>query len=457
MITKPLILICDDDSEVLHTLQLSLRTLFEIKTANSVVKAKQLAEENDFDAAIIDLNFEGQELDGVHLLDFMSKKSPGTFLIVLSGDNTTKRVIEATRRKLFEFIIKDGNYFDSLLATLTRATQLRVANKEQAQKKFLTQSQAVKAILLKIDIILRRNSDAPILILGETGTGKEFLAQHIAMNLKMKAITANMSCIPKEMAESILFGHERGAFTGAIADKTGLVEAAHNGIFFLDEIGDCSSDIQTKLLRVIQEKEVQPVGSNKNKKINVRFIAATHRDLDQQVNDGTFRLDLLQRLNTFVLRLPSLRERPEDILFYANLFVEELSEKGPSFIITPDGEQELLSHSWPGNIRELRNVIERIVVLSPIYKIDKNTVAEAIQLGKSPSKALISKIEVVKSNTRRDELVKALTEYNGNKTKTALNLGVSEATIHRWLKEFDLTKVFSAQAFKKKSMELIRD
>ena len=117
----------------------------------------------------------------------------------------------------------------------------------------------------------------------------------------------------------------------------------------------------------------------------------------------------------------------------------------------------MLSHSWPGNIRELRNVIERIVVLSPIYKIDKNTVAEAIQLGKSPSKAQISKIEVIKSNTRRDELVKALTEYNGNKTKTALNLGVSEATIHRWLKEFDLNKVFSAQAFKKKGMELIRD
>jgi DNA-binding NtrC family response regulator len=448
MITKPLILICDDDAEVLQTLHLSLRSSFEIKTANSVLKAKKLAEENDFDAAIIDLNFEGQEFDGIHLLDFMSKKSPGTFLIVLSGDSTTKRVIEATRRKLFEFIVKDGNYFDSLLLTLTRATQLRIANKEQAQKKFLTQSSAVKDILQKVDIILRSNTEAPILILGETGTGKEFLAQHIAMNLKMTAVTANMSCIPKEMAESILFGHERGAFTGAIANKTGLIEAAHNGLFFLDEIGDCSPDIQTKLLRVIQEKEVQPVGSNKNKKINVRFIAATHRDLNKQVEDGTFRLDLLQRLNTFVLRLPSLRERPEDILFYANLFVEELSGNGTRFTITSDGEQELLSHKWPGNIRELRNVIERIIVLSPILKIDKETVAEAIQLGSNPSKVKISKVRVLKSNTRRDELVKALTEYKGDKVKAAIDLGISEVTVHRWLKEFDLRKVLSVQAFK---------
>lgn len=456
MRTRPLILICDDDSEILQTLHLSLRSSFEIKTASSVLKAKKLADENEFDAAIIDLNFEGQELDGIHLLDFMSKKSPGTFLIVLSGDSTTKRVIEATRRNLFEFIVKDGNYFDSLLLTLTRATQLRMANREQAQKKFLTQSKEVKVILQDIDTILKSSTEAPILILGETGTGKEFLAQHIAMNLKMTAVTTNMGCIPKEMAESILFGHEKGAFTGAIANKTGLLETAHGGLFFLDEIGDCSPDIQTKLLRVIEQKEIQPVGSNKTKKINVRFIAATHRDLDNQVQDGTFRLDLLQRLNTFTFRLPSLRERPEDILFYANLFIEELAETGTRFTITPDGEQELVSHRWPGNIRELRNVMERIIVLSPILKIDKETVSKAIQLGKAPSEVQISKVGVVKSNARREELVKALTEYNGDKTKAAINLGVSEATLYRWLQEFDLTKILSVQAFRKK-MELLHD
>jgi DNA-binding NtrC family response regulator len=450
MITKPLILICDDDPEVLKTLHLSLRSSFEIKTANSVLKAKRLTEENDFDAAIIDLNFEGQELDGINLLDFMSKKSPGTFLIVLSGDTTTLRIIAATRRKLFEFIVKDGKYFDSLLRTLTRATQIRLANREQAQKKFLTQSKEIKEILQRIDLILKSNTDAPILILGESGTGKEFLAQHVAMNLKMTALTQNMGSIPKDMAESILFGHEKGSFTGAITNKTGLFEAAHGGVLFLDEIGDTLLDIQTKLLRALDQKEIQPLGSNKTKKINVRIIAATHKDLLKQVQDGTFRLDLYQRLSTFIFRLPSLRDRPEDILYYANLFVEELTENGARFTITPDGEQELLSYRWPGNVRELRSVIERIIVLSPKLIIDKKTVAEAILLGYAPSEIQISKVGVVKNNARREELIKALTEYNGNKAMAAITLGVSEATVYRWLQEFDLTKALSVEAFRKR-------
>lgn len=450
MTSKPNILICDDDSEMLQTLHLSLRSNFNVQTANNVQKAKNIIETNDFDAAVIDLNFEGQVHDGVHLLDFISKKTPGTFLIVLSGDTMTKRIIEATRRRLFEFIVKDENYFESLLSSLKRATQLSASRKEQAQIKYRTQSSAVKDMLSKVDTILRSQTEAPILILGETGTGKEFLAQHIALNLNLKAVTANMGCIPKEMAESILFGHERGAFTGALTNKTGLIETAHNGLFFLDEIGECSSSVQTKLLRVIQEKEVHPLGSNKNKKINVRFIAATHRDLNELVTKGDFRLDLLQRLNTFVLKLPALRERPEDIIFYANLFIEDLSQDKTRFYLTPDGERELLSYRWPGNIRELRNVIERIIVLSSKHCIDKNVVLEAIKSGHPQSESLVTKAEIVESNARKEEVIKTLNEFRGNKRKAALSLGVSEATLYRWLKDFNLTQSMSAQSFKVK-------
>lgn len=445
---KPKILICDDDSEILQTLNLSLRSSFDITTANSVEKAKKLVADNDFDAAVIDLNFEGQEHDGIHLLDFMNKQSAGTFLIVLSGDTSTRRIVEATRRKHFQFIVKDDGYFQALLKSLTSATQLSVASKAQAQIKYLTQSDAVKTVLRQVDTIIRSNSEAPILILGETGTGKEFLAQHIALNLKMKAVTANMGCIPKEMAESILFGHERGAFTGAVSNKAGLIETAHNGLFFLDEIGECSASVQAKLLRVIQEKEVQALGSNKTKKINVRFIAATHRDLNKQVTDGTFRLDLLQRLNTFVLKLPALRERPEDIIFYANLFINDLSRDGDRFHLTPDGEAELLSYQWQGNIRELRNVIERIIVLSPKTSIDKAVVAEAIGYGRSPHEITVTRAEVVESNARKEEVIKTLNEFNGNKRKAAVSLGISEATLYRWIKEFNLNKTLSAQAFR---------
>lgn len=451
---KPKILICDDDAEILQTLHLSLRSSFEVVTANSVEKAKKLVSELDFDAAVIDLNFEGQEYDGIHLLDFMNKESAGTFLIVLSGDTSTKRIVDATRRKHFQFIVKDENYFESLINSLKNATQLSFANKQQAQIKYRTQSEAVKNVLRQVDTILRSNSEAPILILGETGTGKEFLAQHIALNLKMKAVTANMGCIPKEMAESILFGHERGAFTGAVANKAGLLETAHNGLFFLDEIGECSSSVQTKLLRAIQEKEVQALGSNKTKKINVRFIAATNRDLNKLVDEGTFRLDLLQRLNTFVLKLPALRERPEDIIFYANLFIDELSQGGDRFFLTPDGENELLAHRWQGNIRELRNVIERIIVLSSKTTIDRATVLEAIGYGQSPHDINLKRVEVVETNARKEEVIKTLNEFNGNKRKAAVSLGISEATLYRWLKEFNLSKTLSAQAFRDKSEAL---
>ena len=447
---KPKIFICDDDLEILQTLHLSLRSSFDVVTANNVEKAKKLVAETDFDAAVIDLNFEGQEEDGIHLLDFMNKESAGTFLIVLSGDTSTRRIVEATRRKHFQFIVKGEDYFNSLLIALKNATQLSVANRMQAQAKYLTQSSAVKKVLKEVEAIIKSPSQAPVLILGETGTGKEFLAQHIAHNLKMKAVAANMGCIPKEMAESILFGHERGAFTGAVANQTGLIETAHNGIFFLDEVGECSSSVQAKLLRVLQEKEVQPLGSNKSKKINVRFIAATHRDLNKLVSEGSFRLDLLQRLNTFVLKLPPLRERPEDIIFYANLFIEQLSRSGDRFFLTPDGENELLAHRWQGNIRELRNVIERIIVLSSKTTIDKATVAEAIGYGQSASDQNLTRADVVETNARKEEVIKTLNEFNGNKRKAAISLGISEATLYRWLKEFNLNKTLSAQAFREK-------
>lgn len=445
---KPKILICDDDSEILQSLHLSLRSHFEVVTSNNVQKAKMLVRDNDFDAAVIDLNFEGQEDDGIHLLDFMNKESAVTFLIVLSGDTSTRRIVEATRRKHFQFIVKDEGCYEVLTNALRNSTQLSLANRTQAQTKYLTQSTAVKKVLKEVERIIRSSSESPILILGETGTGKEFLAQHIALNLKMKAVTANMGCIPKEMAESILFGHERGAFTGAVANQTGLIETAHNGIFFLDEVGECSSSVQTKLLRVLQEKEIQPLGSNKVKKIKTRFIAATHRDLNKLVAEGAFREDLLNRLNTFILTLPPLRERPEDIIFYANLFIAEQPKGGARFFLTPDGENELLAHPWKGNIRELRNVIERIVVLSNKTTIDRAVVREAIGYGPSVSDVVLTRAAVVETNARKDEVIKTLTEFNGNKRKAAVSLGISEATLYRWINDLGIKKTVNAQSFK---------
>lgn len=457
MTERPLILICDDDAEFLKSLQLGLRSSFEIHSANTVVQAKALASRFEYDAAIIDLNFEGQELDGIHLLDHMGKRSPGTFLIVLSGDKSVRRAIEATRRKLFEFVHKEGDFFDQLHGSLTRATQLKRAKETQAAQRYLTESPQVKDILKKAERILASGSDAPILIVGETGSGKEFLTQHIAHALKMRLVAANMGGIPKDMAESILFGHERGAFTGAVANKMGLIESANDGIFFLDEIGECSAAVQAKLLRVLQEREVQPLGALRPRKVKVRFIAATHRELDDMISDGTFRLDLLQRLNTFVLRLPPLRARPEDILFYANLFLEECGDADMRYTITPEGAQTLLAHPWPGNTRELKSVIQRIVVLSNKRVIDASTVLEMIDLGRDPSanSAGQGKVAVLEENIRRDELIKALKDSGGNKRLTARGLGVSEATVYRWIKDFGLTRAITRTISEAKALRAL--
>ncbi|HAR42932.1 MAG TPA: hypothetical protein DCS07_09935 [Bdellovibrionales bacterium] len=443
---RPLILIADDDADLLRSLSLRLKSKFDVHTASSVTRAKSLVTRSDYDAAIIDLNFEGQDQDGVNLLDHMNREAPGTFLIVLSGDSEVKRVIEAMRRKHFEFIYKEGDFFDNLVATLTRAAQTKRARENDSATKFLTESKEVLDVLRKADRILKSQTDASILINGETGSGKEFLAKHIALGMKKSLVAANMASIPKETAESILFGHEKGAFTGAVMNKIGLIESANNGIFFLDEIGECSPEVQAKLLRVLQEKEVLPLGTNKPRKINVQFLAATHCDLEAMVEQGRFRRDLLQRLNTFILRLPPLRERPEDILLYTNLFLDELSKDGSHFSVTQEGAQALLSHSWPGNVRELNHVITRIVVLSDSRVLDRATVLDAIGIREtqtSPTPSL-GRIGSAETSLRRNGLIKALHNNHGNKRLAAQALGISEATLYRWVDGFGLKTMVSS-------------
>jgi DNA-binding NtrC family response regulator len=439
MSMRPLILLCDDDPRLLKGLQLSLKSGFDVHTSMSVAQAKKMAKENEYDAAIIDLNFEGQELDGVHLLDYLGKVSPGTYLIVLSGDHSVKRVVEAMRRKLFQFIHKEGDFYADLYSSLNRATQLKKAKEQQAIQKYLTNSPAVIKILKDAEKIIQNDQDAPILILGESGTGKEFLVRHIAENMKKKLVSANMATIAKETAESNLFGHERGAFTGAVQNKVGLIESAHGGLFFLDEIGDCSLDIQSKLLRVIQEKEVLPLGSNRPRSVKVNFIAATHRNLNEMTLNTEFRNDLLQRLNTFVLRIPPLRERLEDIVLYANLYLEECGDEGIRYTISNDGIQELISYSWPGNIRELKSVIQRFIVLSNKTVLNAEAVKIAIGMGELTSTSLgNSKIDIIEGNIKKDELIKAIISNNGNKTQAAANLGIHVRTLHRWVEKFNI-------------------
>ena len=437
MLEKAKVLICDDDADLLLSLRLSLKLDYEVMTCQSVTQAKSALEKNEFEIVIVDLNFVGQEYDGLHLLEYLNQNHPAIYPIILSGDTNVKRIVEAHRRRYFDFILKGEDFFEVLKISLKRASYLQMSKRKSADT-YLTQSPRVQKILSEAQRILSK-TDASILILGENGTGKEVLVRHISNKLGQRLVAANMASIPRETAESELFGHEKGAFTGAVASRVGLIEQAHNGLFFMDEVGECTPSLQAKLLRVLQEKEVLPMGAVKPRSLKVRFIAATNRNLNQMVEENLFRLDLLQRLNTFTLILPPLRERPEDILFYAEKFLNEYAENNQCFQITPSGANALMSYSWVGNIRELKNVIQRIVVLSDRTSIDAEVVNRAIGKDVQNEKSS-SKIQQKQEATKNDHLLIVLEEYGGNRKLTAEHLGVSEATIYRWLKELGLTR-----------------
>ena len=439
---KELILLIDDDRGILESSEILLSDEFFILTASNVSDAKKVLASRDIRLVVVDLDFDGHEEDGLDLIDHILKKCCHIPFIVLSGDKETKRVVEATKRPLIDFIIKDGDHEELLRMAIRKglARRKEFDDKRKNCNKFKTKSPEVLKIFKNIDKLLSSRSNASILINGESGTGKEYMAKYIASFLGKKLIASNMASIPKETAESELFGHIKGAFTGAISNKVGLLEKAHNGIFFLDEIGDCSLEIQAKLLRVIEEKEVMPVGSTTPKKINIRFIAATHKNLNDLINLGQFRLDLQQRLNTFIFKIPALRERPEDIEYYATMFINELSKDG-YYRIEPSAFVALKEYHWPGNVRELKNVIERSTVYTDKRSIDDMTIYNSLDISmkQRPIETHPSfNFNKLKETEITSLIVDTLKKTNGNKSVAAKLMGVHFSTLHRWIKKYNI-------------------
>jgi len=446
---RPHILMADDDKLLLESAVMSLKNEFEISTATSIAAAKGVLAKEAIELAVIDLNFEGQEDDGIALIDSLNKKYPDVPTVVLSADHNTKRVVSATMRDLVGFITKEGDYREDLRIAIRQGLERRRQKLEsKSEVEFLTKSSKMKSLLIMADRITANSGNGSILIIGETGTGKEVLAKYIGARLKKHIVAANMASIPKETAESELFGHMAGAFTGAIKNKIGLIEQASSGIFFLDELGECSLDIQAKLLRALEQKEIRPVGGTQSRKVNVQFVAATNKNLKQMVNEGTFREDLYQRLNTFVLNIPSLKERPEDIVLYTSRFIEEFS-KEKYFHIEANAFDALQEHGWPGNVRELRNVIERIVTLTTTRTIDRNSVLEA--LGDQTDEKTINLDQHL---SRRDKIkvaamINALEQENYNRDRAADLLGVHRSTFYRRMERFGIKDIISDPESKK--------
>jgi DNA-binding NtrC family response regulator len=438
------ILIVDDEKDLLESAEAVLSKFYRhVKLASSVESAKAILLQKEMDIVVADLNFEGQEEDGIVLLDFIIDRVPDVEVVVLSGDRETARVVDAMRRNLVDFIPKSGDYGNALKLAIARGLERkRQRLQKNSEISFLTNSPKMLPVLRMAQRVAASQGQFPVLILGETGTGKEVMAKYLAKLLRKKMVAANMASIPRETAESELFGHVRGAFTGAVIDKAGLIEQAHGGIFFLDELGECSQSLQAKLLRVIQEKEIQQVGNVRTKKIETRFFGATNRDLDAMLAAGTFREDLLHRLNTVILRMPPLRVRPEDIVLYTNKFLTEVIGD-QTFTITSCGMDTLLAHPWPGNIRELKNIVERMVILSDKRTFDGDLVASA--LNDSTNSGAKPLTGLSRDGSNRSVILGALEKEQGNRTKTAARLGVHVVTLQRWMKKLGITEVFSPQ------------
>jgi two-component system, NtrC family, response regulator GlrR len=379
------ILLVDDDPGLLRLLSLRLKSAgYDVTAAEDGESALAVLAACRPDLIITDLRMDG--MDGLALFDAVHRQHPTLPVMILTAHGSIPDAVEATRSGVFSFLTKP---FDShkLLEQVAAAIEVSGgvaasdARDDHWSRDIITRSALMKDVLSKARMVA--DSDASVFIRGDSGTGKELLAKavHRASSRAEKPFVAvNCGAIPEPLLESELFGHRKGSFTGATADHQGLFQAAEGGTLFLDEIGDMPLALQVKLLRVLQQREVRPVGATRTIPVDVRVISATHRDLEVEMKEGRFREDLYYRLNVVALELPALSERREDIPLLVKAFVDELSAKYKKKVrgYAPDALERLVSAPWPGNVRQLYNVIEQTVTLSTTPVISDMLVQSAL-------------------------------------------------------------------------------
>jgi len=417
------VLLVDDDPDLLKLISLRLTSAgYRVRTADSGETALATIAVERPATVITDLRMPG--IDGLQLFEAIHRQHPALPVIILTAHGTIPDAVNATQRGVFGYLTKP---FDSQELLKKVAGALEVSGGEPAgsestagrwRANIITRSPRMEDLLRQAKLVA--DSDASVLIFGESGTGKELLARaiHDASRRSDKPFVAvNCGAIPADLLESELFGHARGAFTGAVQAHKGLFQAADGGTLFLDEIGDMPLPLQVKLLRVLQEGEVRPVGSTQAMPVDVRVISATHRDLESQREQGLFREDLYYRLNVVSLKLPSLAERREDIPLLAVHILRRLAERyrKPPLSLAPDAMALLVAAPWPGNVRQLLNLLEQAVALATTPVIPATLVQAAL---KEDAAALIP-FEEARKTFERDYLVRLLKITGGNVTQAA--------------------------------------
>jgi DNA-binding NtrC family response regulator len=440
------ILIVDDDNETCRFMaELLSGPDRQIHSASRPDTALSMMRERPFDLVISDINLNA-ELSGLDLLKAFKESNPLGQVLLISGFGTLETAIQAVRQGAFDYISKPFS-INEVKSTTERA----LAHAGVAQSAPLPAGTAVAPGLIGRSsgmvavykkIAHAADSLAPVLVVGESGTGKELVARAIHDNgarARRPFVAINCAAIPETLLESELFGHARGAFTGAVTDRKGIFEQAHGGTVLLDEIGDTSLALQVRLLRVLEESEVRPVGSTRAVHVDARVIASTNADLDQSVSAGRFRQDLFYRLNVVVIHLPPLRERRADIALLIESFLQEACRRaGRRVDISAAAVEALTAYDWPGNVRELENTIERLVVLGRTSTIETADLPPPLAASHAPvPERLFSDLPSLEELERR-YLMHVLSCVSGNRTRAADVLGVDRRTLYRMAERFGI-------------------
>jgi two-component system, NtrC family, nitrogen regulation response regulator NtrX len=445
---KAHILIIDDDANTLASLSRAFRLAgHEAAVCDNAVRALELAKTERFDLILSDVVMPGR--DGIALLEDFKSIGLTTPVVMMSGQASIEVAVKATRLGASDFLEKPISS-DKLLITVENALRLKHLEEENRDLKrrlgrhhIVWASPAMKEVMAQVEHVAA--SETRVCIRGETGTGKELIARTLHEKSPRRAesfVSLNCAAVPSELMETELFGHEKGSFTGAASRHTGKFEQAHRGTLFLDEIGDMPPAMQAKLLRVLEEGEIERVGGDKPFAVDVRVVVATHRNLEEQVRQGTFREDLYHRVFVFPILLPPLRERVEDIRVLAEHFARQLEDQNnwKQRRFSPEAIAELEKYSWPGNVRELRNVVERVLLLATGDVIDAETVARALPratVSVSPRASAFSaalrtgplagRVEAFE----RETLLEELKLHHHHMTNTAKALGLERSHLYK--------------------------
>lgn len=441
------ILVVDDEIAILDLLRDALAEWgYEVRCASTGSQAVEMVRTELFDAALLDMRM--PDMTGLDLLREIKRQDGAMEVVLMTGYPAISTAIEALKEGAFDYLSKPL-MLDELRHLMTRLVERRFLRGEVSSLRArlgeeLTINELVgdSPPMRRVKDIIARvaQTDSPVLIEGESGTGKELAAaaiHRLSSRAKRPFIPVNCSAIPGDLLESEFFGHVRGAFSGAVVDAPGLFRSANEGSLFLDEIAELPPALQAKLLRVLQDMEVRPVGSPRALPVDVRVIAATNRDLDQMMAQGTFRQDLYYRLNVVRVHLPPLRERREDIPAIVHHFVRRFNTRLRRDIrgIAPDALSALTAYDFPGNVRELENLIERAFAMGAREQI---TLADLPALGRAPAVAAPASATGVPrlSDVERELILRALGVFKGDKDAAARALGLSRRTIYRRLKEY---------------------